>query len=45
MHVSAVAHDLGCPVDLGARPDGVHYADAGADAVAEQLGPQITRLG
>jgi peptidoglycan/LPS O-acetylase OafA/YrhL/lysophospholipase L1-like esterase len=45
MTVSAVAHDLGCPVDLGARPDGVHYSDAGADATAARLGPQIGRLG
>src|SRR5690348_3190205 len=29
MTVSPVAHDLGCPVDFGARPDGVHYADGG----------------
>ena len=45
MNVSPVAHDLGCPVDLGARPDGVHYTDAGADAVAQVLGPEILRLG
>ena len=45
MTVSPVAHDLGCPVDFGARPDGVHYADAGADAVANRLGPQILRMG
>ncbi len=45
MTVSPVAHDLGCPVDYEARPDGVHYDDAGADAVAARLGPQITRAG
>ena len=45
MTVSPVAHELGCPVDFGARPDGVHYADAGADAVANRLGPQILRMG
>jgi lysophospholipase L1-like esterase len=45
MTVSPVAHDLGCPVDYGARPDGVHYADTGADAVANRLGPQILRMG
>jgi peptidoglycan/LPS O-acetylase OafA/YrhL len=45
MTVSPVAHDLGCPVDFGARPDGVHYDDSGADAVADRLGPQILRLG
>ena len=45
MTVSPVAHDLGCPVDFEARPDGVHYDDAGADAVAARLGPQITRAG
>src|SRR5207244_2800569 len=42
--VSSVVHDLGCPVDLRARPDGVHYGDAGADAAAARLGPQIKRL-
>jgi len=45
MTVSPVAHDLGCPVDFGARPDGVHYDDRGADALAARLGPQILRLG
>jgi lysophospholipase L1-like esterase len=45
MTVSAVAHDVGCPVDLRFRPDGVHYDDAGADAVAALLGPEINRLG
>ena len=43
--VSDVVHDEGCPVDLGARPDGTHYTDAGADAVAALLGPEIQRLG
>jgi hypothetical protein len=45
MTVSPVAHALGCPVDFGARPDGVHYADGGADQVASRLGPQILRMG
>ena len=45
MTVSPVAHDLGCPVDFAARPDGTHYDDAGADAVAARLGPEILRLG
>jgi hypothetical protein len=45
MSVSSVVHDLGCPVDYADRPDGVHYGDAGADAAAARLGPQITRLG
>jgi hypothetical protein len=45
MTVSPVAHDLGCPVDFGARPDGVHYADGGADQVASRLGPQLIRMG
>ena len=44
MTVSTAAHDLGCPVDFGARPDGVHYSDAGADTTATRLGPQIARL-
>ena len=43
--VSDIAHDLGCPVDLAARPDGTHYSDAGADAVTVRLGPEIERLG
>ena len=45
MTVSPIAHDMGCPVDFGARPDGTHYDDAGADAVATRLGPAILRLG
>ena len=45
MTVSPVAHDMGCPVDFSARPDGTHYDDAGADAVAARLGPEILRLG
>jgi peptidoglycan/LPS O-acetylase OafA/YrhL len=43
--VSDVARNLGCPVDLAARPDGTHYSDAGADAVTALLGPEIERLG
>jgi peptidoglycan/LPS O-acetylase OafA/YrhL len=45
MTVSPVAHEMGCPVDFNARPDGTHYDDAGADAVATRLGPGILRLG
>jgi hypothetical protein len=45
MTISSVVHDLGCPVDFAARPDGVHYGDAGADAATARLAPQITRLG
>ena len=45
MTVSPIVHDLGCPVDFGARPDGVHYSDPGADAAAARLGPEIERLG
>ncbi len=45
MTVSPTAHDLGCPVDYRDRPDGAHYTDAGADVVANALGPQILRLG
>ncbi len=44
MTVSPVVHDLGCPVDFGARPDGVHYSDAGADATATRLAPVISRF-
>ncbi len=43
MTVSDVVHQTGCPVDFATRPDGVHYDDTGADAVAERLGPEITR--
>jgi SGNH domain (fused to AT3 domains) len=43
--VSDVVHDTGCPVDFAARPDGVHYSDPGADAVAARLGPEIERVG
>jgi lysophospholipase L1-like esterase len=45
MTVSDVVHDEGCPVDFSARPDGTHYSDAGADAVAARLGPEIERVG
>jgi hypothetical protein len=44
MTVSPTAHDLGCPVDFHARPDGAHYSDPGADAVATVLGSEIERL-
>jgi len=39
--VSDVVHTAGCPVDYGTRPDGVHYSDAGADAMMTTLGPAI----
>jgi len=45
MTVSPIAHDLGCPVDFDARPDGAHYTDSGADSVAAVLGPEIERVG
>jgi hypothetical protein len=41
MAVSNVVHDTGCPVDFATRPDGVHYSDAGADAVMAGLGPVV----
>src|SRR5262249_19606292 len=44
MAISDIAHDAGCPVDFGARPDGVHYSDAGADAATARLLPLITRV-
>jgi peptidoglycan/LPS O-acetylase OafA/YrhL len=45
MTVSDIVHDEGCPVDFSVRPDGTHYTDAGADAVAANLGPEIERVG
>ena len=45
MAVSDIAHDTGCPVDFSSRPDGTHYSDVGADAIAARLAPQIERLG
>ncbi len=45
MAVSNIVHDGGCPVDFASRPDGTHYADAGADAVMRALGPEIERVG
>jgi peptidoglycan/LPS O-acetylase OafA/YrhL len=42
-----VSHELtrtGCPVDFGARPDGVHYSDRAADAATSLLAPQLERL-
>jgi hypothetical protein len=38
---SDVVHRTGCPVDLQQRPDGVHYSDPGADAVAPLVGTAI----
>jgi hypothetical protein len=45
MIVSDIAHDAGCPVNFSARPDGTHFTDAAADAVAARLGPEIERIG
>jgi lysophospholipase L1-like esterase len=42
MTITDVVHDAGCPVDRATRPDGVHYSDAGADAVSARLGAVIT---
>jgi len=43
-YATEVVHTLGCPVDYTARPDGVHYTDAAADAVMPALGPVIEAL-
>ena len=43
--VSDVAHNAGCPVDFGIRPDGVHYSDSGADTTVALLAPVIERMG
>ena len=40
---SDVVHTAGCPVNYSARPDGVHFSDAGADAMMTALGPVIVR--
>ncbi len=42
--VSDVAHDAGCPVDFGIRPDGVHYNDSGADITTASIVPIIEHL-
>jgi len=42
--VTAIVHTAGCPVDLGTRPDGVHYSDQGADQVTERLAPVLQRV-
>ncbi len=42
-----VSHELtrtGCPVDFGARPDGVHYGDPAADAATALIAPPLERL-
>jgi peptidoglycan/LPS O-acetylase OafA/YrhL len=44
MGITDVTHDRGCPVDFEARPDGVHYSDAGADATTAQLAPLLRRV-
>jgi peptidoglycan/LPS O-acetylase OafA/YrhL len=43
IRITNVTRVTGCPVDLGVRPDGVHYSDQGADIVAAQLGPVLMR--
>ncbi|HVJ97648.1 MAG TPA: hypothetical protein VNC41_12535, partial [Acidimicrobiia bacterium] len=43
IRITDVTRATGCPVDLGVRPDGVHYSDQGADVVAAQLGPVFMR--
>jgi peptidoglycan/LPS O-acetylase OafA/YrhL len=45
MTVSSTAHDRGCPVNYHDRPDGTHYTDPAADAVADALGSQILGRG
>ena len=40
---SDVVHTAGCPVNYSTRPDGVHFSDAGADAMMTTLGPVIMR--
>jgi hypothetical protein len=45
MTVSDIVHNTGCPVSYASRPDGTHYSDPGADAVAALLGPEIQRVG
>jgi peptidoglycan/LPS O-acetylase OafA/YrhL len=39
--VTNVVHTAGCPVNYTTRPDGVHYSDAGADAMMPTLAPAI----
>jgi hypothetical protein len=41
--VTEVVHTNGCPVNLTLRPDGVHYSDHGADAIAPAIGTEIRR--
>ena len=42
-YATNVVHQSGCPVSLTMRPDGVHYSDPGADAVAPAVGRAILR--
>ncbi len=44
MGVTDIAHNAGCPVDFGTRPDGVHYSDAGADATTAMLAPLLRQV-
>jgi peptidoglycan/LPS O-acetylase OafA/YrhL len=44
MAITDIAHDNGCPVDFRTRPDGVHYSDAGADAITAELLPLIRQV-
>ena len=43
-YATDVVHQSGCPVSLTMRPDGVHYSDPGADAVAPAVGRDPARL-
>jgi len=44
MAISDIAHDTGCPVDFGIRPDGVHYSDSGADITTAKLAGLLSRV-
>ena len=44
MAISDIAHDSGCPVDFGIRPDGVHYSDSGADITTAKLAGLLSRV-
>jgi peptidoglycan/LPS O-acetylase OafA/YrhL len=44
MAITDIAHDGGCPVDFGTRPDGVHYSDSGADETTDRLVPLLRQV-
>jgi len=44
MAISDIAHDSGCPVDFGIRPDGVHYSDSGADITTTKLAGLLSKV-